>query len=427
MTLDRRLVSTVGSAVLALGLSGCWPAPGQGPNRDAFNPFESTLTAANVASLTEAWSAPLDGPNFQPVTNPGGEIVVGHGGVYVNDSKGVYRFDVADGTRAWKRTVPAFPFEHFPEIAQPIVVGDRLLVGYGSVGDAGGVAPDWRSWWLDPATGATLADGPSGGAPMAVRGSQAALDFAICIQPQICAGRYTVVDLDTGEALSTAGTGPHLGNYQPSTLGRERLYRSGIDLQATSSRVQAFPLVAPGEAAPLWSQAIEPETGATAPVLSADESTLFVGTGFGGPGHTLYALDTATGSIEWTADVGAGVAAAPALADGLLYVPTTDGDLVVLDADGCGAATCAPLWSAAATGSSMAQQPAVAGGVVYTGSVDGSVHAFAAQGCGVATCAPLWSASTGAPIVGGPVVSGGRLYVVSATDFASGRVVAYGL
>jgi len=426
MTLDRRLESIAATAALALAVTGCWPAPGQGPDRAAFNPFESTLTAANVASLAEAWSAPLDGPIFQPFTNPGGEIVVGHGGVYVSDRKGLYRFDVADGTRAWKRTMPAFPVEHDPEIAQPIVVGDRLLVGYGSVGAFPDVAPDWRSWWLDPATGATLADGPGGGAPMAVRGSQAVLDLATCIEPRICSGRSTVVDLDSGGTLSTAAIGVHVGNYQPSTLGRERLYHTGIDLQAVSSRVQAFPLVAPGEAAPLWSQVIEPQTGATAPVLSADESTLFVGTGYGGTGHTIYALDTATGAIEWTADVGAGVAAAPALADGLLYVPTTDGHLVVVDGDGCGAATCAPLWSAAA-GSNIGQQPAVAGGVVYTGSSDGTVHAFAAAGCGAATCAPLWSAATGAPVVSGPVVSGGRLYVVSATDFASGRLVAYGL
>jgi outer membrane protein assembly factor BamB len=106
------------------------------------------------------------------------------------------------------------------------------------------------------------------------------------------------------------------------------------------------------------------------------------------------------------------VVASPALADGKLYVPTTDGDLVVLAADGCGAATCSPLWQATTPGP-IRQQPAVAGGVVFTGSADadGTVAAFDAAGCGAASCPSLWEAGTGSEVTGAPAVAAGRLYV----------------
>ena len=427
MTGNRRRVSIgAGALALALGMTGCWPSPAQGPDRNAYNPFESDLTAADVASLTEAWSAPLDGPRFTPATNPGGEIVTGHGGVYVNDATGMYRFDAADGSRDWRKPLPGFfPADQPAEFSQAFVVDDRLLVGFGTVGDLLAQGAEWRSWWLDPATGITLVDGPDEGLPTGVRGSKLALAGSACAEVSFCSGTYTVLDLDHPGVTSTGSLGVHIDNYQPPTLGTARLYHAGIDVQSVSSRIQAFPVTG-GATTALWSTIIEFQTGATAPVLSPDESTLYTGSGAGGAGHTLYALDAATGAIEWRADVGAGVTAPPALAEGVLYVPTADGDLVAVDANGCGAPTCTPLWTAA-TGSRITSQPAVGGGVVYTGSQDGTVAAFDADGCGTATCPDLWSDATGAPITGAPVVSGGQLYVVSSQDNVAGRVVAYAL
>ena len=159
-------------------------------------------------------------------------------------------------------------------------------------------------------------------------------------------------------------------------------------------------------------------TTATAPVLSSDEATTFVGTNAG----TVYAVETQTGAVRWSTPVGSPVTDAPALANGSLYVPTAGGDLVVLAAGGCGAPTCAPLWTAP-TGSSITQQPAVAGGVVFTGSADGSLNGFDAAGCGGPICSPLWSASTGSEITGAPAVAHGGLFVGT----ADGRLVAYGL
>jgi outer membrane protein assembly factor BamB len=95
-----------------------------------------------------------------------------------------------------------------------------------------------------------------------------------------------------------------------------------------------------------------------------------------------------------------------------VYVTAGDGTLRVLSR-----ATLTPLWSAAlpggATPPGTANGPAVANGVVYAGTGDGGTVAYAAAGCGAATCAPLWTA----PPHGGAsaVVSDGRLYTGSTT------------
>ena len=67
--------------------------------------------------------------------------------------------------------------------------------------------------------------------------------------------------------------------------------------------------------------------------------------------------------------------------------------LLVFDADGCGAATCEPVWTAphdygygAAT---------VAGDRVYAQDASQDVAAYPADGCGEPTCLPLWSARIG--------------------------------
>ena len=50
-----RATSMAVAVVAALGLSACWPAPGQNPDRTAANPFESELNTATVGGLHEVW------------------------------------------------------------------------------------------------------------------------------------------------------------------------------------------------------------------------------------------------------------------------------------------------------------------------------------------------------------------------------------
>jgi outer membrane protein assembly factor BamB len=86
---------------------------------------------------------------------------------------------------------------------------------------------------------------------------------------------------------------------------------------------------------------------------------------------------------------------------------------------------CPPAW-VGGPGLAVTTQPAVAGtgptAVVFVGSWDGSVDAFPAAGCGAANCAPVWSADAGSPVIGAPAVSNGAVYVGTAAG-----LVAFGL
>jgi outer membrane protein assembly factor BamB len=122
----------------------------------------------------------------------------------------------------------------------------------------------------------------------------------------------------------------------------------------------------------------------------------------------------------WLGVTGPQAIATPALANGLVYVDSqasftsNDGRLNVFDARGCGAPACEPLWQGiGGTESFLVSSPAVSRGVVYVGSYDGKLYAFDANGCGSSTCQPLWTAQTGGPIDSSPAVAGGLVYVGS--------------
>lgn len=143
---------------------------------------------------------------------------------------------------------------------------------------------------------------------------------------------------------------------------------------------------------------------------------------YGDTTGTVTVLDTATGAVAWTAELGDGIGRKPAVAGGNLLVATDDGRLVALPAAGCGAATCTPLWSAS-LGAGPSTGPVVGGDVAYVG-VGGDVLAFALDGCGRPTCRKLARVSTGtSTVTDGLIVHDGRL--VAGTG--DGHLVAFGL
>ena len=356
-----------------------------------------------------------------------------------------FTFDPADGEWLWLDSGVS-PFcetgdtafmQLIRDFSPPFVVGDRLLWSHWGAWDRN--APRPPDYLLiggvthyDLAAGQPLSDSGPGMLLSAVRGDTAvAMSYRVTTVipepplPQVPI--QTIVSETVVGSISdpTARRTVTVVGGERTTQGGDAFYASGSGTLATTPgdpavgpAVRAYSVSEPqpgcGPAAdqecPLWATPIDGT--ATRPVIGADldGSTLYVGTSAG----TVYALDAATGAVQWTASVGAEVSASPALADGVLYVPTADGRLVALGATG------ATLWSAS-TGARLGVQPAVAGGVVYTGANDGSVDAFPAAGCEAATCAALWSAETGSRITGAPAVSGGQLYVGT----ADGRLVAY--
>jgi outer membrane protein assembly factor BamB len=116
--------------------------------------------------------------------------------------------------------------------------------------------------------------------------------------------------------------------------------------------------------------------------------------------------------------------APPAVANGVVYVGSRDSNLYAFDAAGstnCSGSptkTCTPLWTGATAGSIILSSPAVANGVVYIGSSDDKLYAFDAAGsvnCSGApkTCSPLWKAATTGYIESSPVVENRVVYIGS--------------
>jgi outer membrane protein assembly factor BamB len=101
----------------------------------------------------------------------------------------------------------------------------------------------------------------------------------------------------------------------------------------------------------------------------------------------------------------------PYVAGGRVFIGAYDGNLYAFDANGCGQATCQPLWTGA-MGGRTESTPVVNRGTVFIGSDDGKLYAFKAAGCGQATCSPLWTGTVGSPIFQiSPAVSNGMVFI----------------
>jgi outer membrane protein assembly factor BamB len=424
-------------AVVALALAGCWPVPGQNADRTAFNDVETALTPASVGGLRQRWAATIGVTSFLPsaVVSPDGVHVALRCRLTTLDpASGAVRWsvDTFPGGGAWcagnggggAGTTTA------GDSGPPFVVDGTVHVGSGrsESGPSGGWGTcDGVTVGVDAATGAHRSLTTTG-LVLAVRGRTAV--GGDCTVDATGTPRF---DLTTG-ALGTAWTGLGVAELiqdaNATTLGQGAVYVSGEGLlsgapgsTARGEGTRAYALsgpstgcgVAGAERCPLW--AVPAVTGGP-PVLGDGGSTLYVAADADG---AVTALDAATGAVRWTGPPTGSRYAGPALARGVLYAPTATGGVVALDA-----ATGAVRWRGA-TGSEAGAsvQAVVAGGVVFVGLHDGGVHAFDAAGCGgAATCAPLWSAATGdAPVTGGLAVSGGRLYVPT----GAGRLVAYAL
>jgi outer membrane protein assembly factor BamB len=417
-----RLRGAVGLVVLLVVAAGCWPAPGQGPDRRAYNAGETAITVATVGDLATAWRATLAQPDGSggPVRAP----VVGAGGVFAASGVFLFGVDPANGAVRWRH-----PGEQFFAAGDPFVVGGRVLYSWtGTMGFGG--APIGGGAWLDPVTGAELE--PVGGyGVQALRGGHRLDAYTVAPELILNLRHVQITDGATGDTWDELVTIDGGANHPP-TAGALRWYRAGLVTPAGDPwnqvpGVQAFTYAEPEVChedqflvvhCSVWLTPTE-GTPVASPVIGPGERSLFVATDDG----TFHALDPATGAVQWTAPLGGTPTAAPAVDADTAFVPLADGRLVALAAGGCGATTCAPTWSATTAGGGRGLQPAVAGGVVYLATDAGAIAGFDADGCRRRgrSCPALWSDDLGAAATGPPAVSGGRLYVGT----AAGQLVAY--
>jgi uncharacterized repeat protein (TIGR01451 family) len=132
---------------------------------------------------------------------------------------------------------------------------------------------------------------------------------------------------------------------------------------------------------------------------------------FGSDDGKVYALNASTGAVLWSFVTGRPVESSPAVANGVVYIGSDDGKVYALNASTGGV-----LWSFN-TGSSptdnnlsgifggVRSSPALANGVVYVGSDNGNLYALNAG-----TGAWLWGHYTGPAGRFSPVVVDGVVY-----------------
>jgi hypothetical protein len=423
----RMLVRPLMAVGLTVTLAGCWPVPGQGPDRRSHNPVENRLSVETVGDLTELWRASTGG------TGDAGPPVVSGGNVHVTDTTQLVTFAAATGARRW--STPEEPLS-IPVVSPPLVDGARVLFTWGTPVGFGG---SWTSssTWHDVGTGAYLGELGTG-IVRTVRGTRFVTTSTVGSPLTPITGAFLALGdtADPAAGWSTALTlaappSSALGWADGTTLGTEAVYHAGAAStsfeEAPAVGVRAWSLAPPPVCDtfdPLPQFVIRcaswfvPTAGRPVggPVIGHGEDVLYVVTDAG----DLLALDAGDGSVLWSTALGGVPSAMPALDDDTLFVPLQDGRLVAVPSGGCGAATCPVGWSARTGG--VGRQPAVAGGVVVVATDAGTVRAFDADGCARPRCRALWGADLGVAATGAPAVSGGRVFVGT----AGGGLVAFG-
>lgn len=125
-----------------------------------------------------------------------------------------------------------------------------------------------------------------------------------------------------------------------------------------------------------------------------------------------------TNNLLWTCETGGAIYSSPAVAEGKVYVGSSDNNVYAIDAE-----TGNRVWNYT-TGGWVDSSPAVADGGVFVGSWDGILYALDAE-----TGNLVWKYTTGDAIVSSPSVADGKVFVGSsdgkfyALDAETGNLV----
>ncbi len=400
----RRVLSTALALLLGLAMTGCdgWTHSGGTIGHARFNRFETTLTAQNVASLDELWSADVLAMTPEPMLNDDRVYLVTGTGTGPTSLQ-VRALDALSGTPVWSRTLLTHPetAESF-SISSPSLADDQLWFGYDARNPTAGWS-DFTRIVLDATDGTTLFRSftvPAPGSDYVDIGTRVSL-------LDVSAGQHSLyvddqVVLGSGQWSALLPPGP-AGFYGPSAADGQLFVTNG-------STVNAFPFggCVQSPCPPTWTTDLG--SALAVPVAAEGGSDVLVTTG-----TELVSLARDTGAVNWRAPLPA-AAAGVALAGDSIYV-SHGSTLAVYAASGCGSPTCGTVWTASLDAPATTA-PTVAGGVVYVGTA-GTVDALPAAGCGAATCEDIAAVSTpGTP--SSVVVGEGRLITIG-----GGKVTVY--
>lgn len=404
---SRRVRSVCAAVLASVTLSGCWLYTGGDAGNTRSNPRESTLTVANVGTLTERWSYETTGSGLSEAIVTGDRVFVEHRDPEVQ----VTALARSTGAPVWSQSLNDAGDSVFMEQPVTFAGGDLWASWAGIPADGDDCAS--RQVRLDPDDGTVVGDESW---PAALRrpaehgGKIAQMVWSSCFGME---SQLVVRDADTFATVWTAEQEFDLSS--PVALSGDHAYVASL------SSIHAYPLAGCGEPTcePAWTVDLGRHVGVNIMATPGGQLIVTVAPSF--PGLTddqVWSLSAATGAVSWRATLDAEYGAFAASGDRVFVVPYGTGPGVgtvrAYAADGCGgAATCSPVWTA--TVGSSAGKPTVAGGVVYVSTAGGVVRAYAGEGCGATTCSELASVTVPGA-VRGVSVAFGRLFVSSATS-----------
>jgi MYXO-CTERM domain-containing protein len=357
--------------------------------------------AAIAPPLATAWARSIGAHIL------GGSPVLGDGRLFVvgadfsdGTTSVVVALDAASGEELWRAT-PGIDVRNAPALAGGVLVvpaSSGLLIGY----DAATGEELWRS---DLGAG--------------VERNRAALHAAVAAAGDTVyagvQGRYAALAAGSGDtvwegvpaddnSLTSLAAGALGAGLVVGTVGRGRSGIFAWDAASGEERWRIEPPATIGVHA--------------SPVVAEDESRAYYINGAG----AVHAVELASGAEIWSAplfsdntDWDYAVTATPALAHGLLFVPTTYDWFVALDAE-----SGEEVWRIAAgdsvlhvsharsAASAFAAAPVVTGSVLWIPGADGFLRAIDAP-----SGDDLWCSDLAAPLLSGAAVGDGALYIGS--------------
>ena len=425
-------------ATVAVVLAGCaWARPRFDAANTGNNPFETKISAANVAQLTQRFVAASATPDVIP------KFVVARGHLYMSGSP-LRTYDAAGvagcNTASPRICSPQWSLDTFGE---PDVIGKTLYDGLNAYDADGAInctgvakvcAQVWQEGIGSAPPGPTNPDAlhftgrrnfsPHGGETVGLN----AYDTPCAPTPADCPVRWS-----TGS--DGLGGGANGGIFDEPAVSGGRVFAAYSPVGANAT-IRAFDGTT-GNATLLWSANLDGVGGVG---IAVSEGVVVIGVNT--PiGAKLEAFDAA-GTVNcsgvpktcqplWVSDqwTGAGSEASPAIANGRVYraVGTQLRSYDLHGSTNCSGAplVCEKLW-VAQVGAGI-RAPAVANGLVYVSAADGTVEAYDARGitsCSATTrvCGALWYTNVGSSA--GPVeVANGRVYVGT----VDGNVHGFGL
>jgi outer membrane protein assembly factor BamB len=332
-----------------------WGQPRDTATNRGFNPFENVVGPSNVADLAVAWSqtsgfgtevvaahgyvvsvneylSVLDGVTgavIWSVPMTLGPVATVHDGVvYAANGEEVVAYDLITGVQRWKSDSGTY-------------AGDRLTVTDGLVlfGDSNGFL---RA--LDASTGDSV------WATRILTTSTPAVANGLVYVESLGVGSFAVEE-QTGQVVWTAPTGYQ---FMSPTVGHGAVFESSG--AGGDDHLVAFDALT-GDI--VWQSTDTIGGSSSSPAYVAPTGTVYA-TSSG----SIYALDANTGDTVWVAPTGDAIYGSPAVANGVVYVTSTDGFLYAFHA-----ATGALLgtWNLGGWPAGY-NSPIVVNGFVYVGS-----------------------------------------------------------